>query len=237
MIIELLFPEIASLYGEKGNLDLLKLCFPEADIKMTTLNDEPYFVKHSVDLIVMGPTTEEFQKIIIKRLTPYIERIQTLIHEHVHFWMTGNAMDIFGAYIEDEEGNRVLGLGVFDFHACLYRPKRFNSYVLGKIEDMEVIGFKSQFSQLFPTQINHSWLKVERGFGLNERTMDEGIKVNNFIGTQCLGPFWILNPDYTLKYFKDLGYAKAELPYHSEMLEAYRQRVLEFKDEKYINYP
>lgn len=237
MIIELLFPEIASLYGEKGNLDLLKLCFPEADIKMTKLNDEPYFVKHSVDLIVMGPTTEEFQKIIIKRLTPYVERIQTLIRENIHFWMTGNAMDIFGVYIEDEEGNRVLGLGLFDYHACLHRPKRFNSYVLAKIDDLEVVGFKSQFSQIFSTQKIDSWFKVVRGFGLNEKTMDEGIKVNNFIGTQCLGPFWILNPDYTLKYFKALGYTKAELPYHSEMLEAYRQRVLEFKDEKYINYP
>ena len=236
MIVEMLYPEIASLYGEKGNLDLLKLCFPEALIKMTMLNDEPYFVKHEVDLIVMGPTTEEFQKIIIKRLNPYIDRIQTLIRENIHFWMTGNAMDIFGAYIEDEEGNRVLGLGLFDYHACLYRPKRFNSYVLGKIEDLEVVGFKSQFSQIFPSQIQ-SWFKVDRGFGLNEKTMDEGIKLNNFIGTQCLGPFWILNPDFTLQYFKALGYLKAELPYHAEMLEAYRQRVLEFKDEKYINYP
>ena len=236
MIIEMLYPEIASLYGEKGNLDLLKLCFPEANIRMTMLNDEPYFVKHEVDLIVMGPTTEEFQKIIIKRLTPYIDRIQTMIRENIHFWMTGNAMDIFGAYIEDEEGNRVLGLGLFDYHACLYRPKRFNSYVLGKIEDMEVVGFKSQFSQIFPSQIQ-SWFKVDRGFGLNEKTMAEGIKLNNFIGTQCLGPFWILNPDFTLQYFKTLGYLKAELPYHAEMLEAYRQRVLEFKDEKYINYP
>lgn len=236
MIIEMLYPEIASLYGEKGNLDLLKLCFPEALIKMTMLNDEPYFVKHEVDLIVMGPTTEEFQKIIIKRLTPYIDRIQTMIRENIHFWMTGNAMDIFGAYIEDEEGNRVLGLGLFDYHARLYRPKRFNSYVLGKIDDLEVVGFKSQFSQIFPSQIQ-SWFKVDRGFGLNEKTMDEGIKLNNFIGTQCLGPFWILNPGFTLQYFKMLGYLKAELPYHAEMLEAYRQRVLEFKDEKYINYP
>ena len=43
MIIEMLYPEIASLYGEKGNLDLLKLCFPEANIRMTMLNDEPAF--------------------------------------------------------------------------------------------------------------------------------------------------------------------------------------------------
>lgn len=236
MIIEMLYPEIASLYGEKGNLDLLKLCFPEAVIIMSMLNDEPYFARHEVDLIVMGPTSEAFQKVIIKRLNPYLDRIQSLINQNIHFWITGNAMDIFGAYIEDEEGNRVLGLGLFDYHACLYRPKRFNSYILGEIDDMEVVGFKSQFSQIFPSQ-NQSWFKVERGYGLNEKTMDEGIKVNNFIGTQCLGPFWILNPDFTLKYFKALGYAKSELPYHAEMLEAYRQRILEFKDEKYINYP
>ena len=141
MIIEMLYPEIASLYGEKGNLDLLKLCFPEANIRMTMLNDEPYFVKHEVDLIVMGPTTEEFQKIIIKRLTPYIDRIQTLIRENIHFWLTGNAMDIFGAYIEDEEGNRVLGLGLFDFHARVYGAIGFISYVVGIMVDMVVVGF------------------------------------------------------------------------------------------------
>lgn len=237
MIIEMLYPEIASLFGEKGNLDLLKLCFPDADIKMTRLNDEPYFVKHDVDLIVMGPTSEDYQKRIIKCLTPYVMRIQAMIDANIHFWMTGNAMDIFGNTIEDEEGNRVLGLGLFDYHAKLYRPKRFNSYVLGYVDDMMVVGFKSQFSQIFPNKSVLPWLKVERGFGLHEKTMDEGIKVNNFIGTQCLGPFWILNPDFTLKYFKELGYAKAELPFHKEMFEAYQQRVLEFKDEKYINYP
>jgi hypothetical protein len=237
MIIEMLYPEIASLYGEKGNLDILKLSFPEALFIMTKLNDEPYFAKHEVDLIVMGPTSEDFQKVIIKRLSPYINRIQSLVNQNVHFWITGNAMDIFGAYIEDEEGNRVLGLGMFDYHACLYRPKRFNSYVLGKIDEMEVVGFKSQFSQIFSSQNIHSWFKVVRGFGLNEKTMDEGFKINNFIGTQCLGPFWILNPDFTLNYFKELGYVKEELPYHKEMLEAYQQRVIEFKNEKYINYP
>lgn len=237
MIIEMLYPEIASLYGEKGNLDLLRLCFPEAEFKMTKLNEEPYFVKHPVDLIVMGPTTEDFQKHIIKRLTPYVDRIQNLIDANVHFWMTGNAMELFGKFIEDEEGNRFLGLGLFDYHARLYRPKRFNSYVLGKVQNMEVIGFKSQFSQIFSTQELNSWLKVERGFGLNEKTMEEGIKVHNFIGTQCLGPFWILNPDFTLLYFKELGYANDELPFHAEMMDAYRQRVLEFKDEKFINYP
>lgn len=237
MIIEMLYPEIASLYGEKGNLDLLRLCFPDAMFKMTKLNDEPYFVEHFVDLIVMGPTTENFQKHIIKRLTPYASRIQSLIDAHVHFWMTGNAMELFGKYVEDEEGNRFLGLGLFDYHARLYRPKRFNSYVLGKIDHLEVVGFKSQFSQIFTTKSLNAWFKLERGFGLNEKTMEEGVKFNNFIGTQCLGPFWILNPDFTLQYFKDLGYEKEELPYHCEMLEAYRQRVLEFKDEKYINYP
>ena len=237
MIIEILYPEIASLYGEKGNLDLLRWCFPDAEIILSKLNEEPHFVRHDVDLIVMGPTTEDFQKVLIQRLNPYVERIQSLIEANVHFWMTGNAMDIFGKYIEDEAGKRILGLGLFEFCAQLYRPKRFNSYVLGKIEDMEVIGFKSQFSQLFLLKPIEPWLKVERGFGLNEQTMDEGIKINNFIGTQCMGPFWILNPSFTLRYFKTLGYLKDALPFQAEMEDAYQQRILEFKDEKYINYP
>ncbi|MHB8097635.1 MAG: hypothetical protein ACYDEI_08310, partial [Erysipelotrichaceae bacterium] len=105
MIIELLYPSISALYGEKGNIDYLKLAFKDATFIETELNSVPYFVNHRVDLIFMGPTTERFQKLIIDKLLPYRQNLLDLINNNTFFFITGNALEIFGSHIIEDDGN------------------------------------------------------------------------------------------------------------------------------------
>lgn len=237
MIIELLYPSVSALYGEKGNIDYLKLAFKDATFIETEMNDVPYFVNHKVDLIFMGPTTERFQKIIIEKLMPYRNQIKTLIDENCYFLITGNALEIFGSYIIEDNGNRGEALNIFSFYAKQDLMHRFNSYVLATYDSIELVGFKSQFTQIYPIEDLPIWMEMKRGIGLNKENGTEGIHINNFYGTHCLGPFLILNPLFTLKLFKQLGYREEKLPFEDDLLEAYYQRVIEFKDEKNINYP
>lgn len=236
MIIELLYPSVSALYGEKGNIDYLKKAFKDAIFIETDMNDVPYFVSNKVDLVFMGPTTERFQSIIIDKLLPYKNIIQNKINDNDYFWITGNALEIFGSYIIDDKGNRIPALDIFPFYSKQDLMRRFNSYVLATINGLEVVGFKSQFTTVHPIEALPVWMSMVRGIGFNKDNGFEGIKKNNFYGTHCLGPFLILNPLFTKQLFKSLGYGEDKIPFEDDLMAAYVQRVKEFKDEKNINY-
>ena len=237
MIIELLYPSISALYGEKGNIDYLKLVFKNATFIETELNSIPYFVNHNVDLVFMGPTTERYQKIIIDKLSPYRQRLIDLINSNVYFLITGNALEIFGSYIIEDDGNRINALDIFHFYSKQDLMHRFNSYILAEYDGYEFVGFKSQFTRIYPISELPIWLKLNRGIGFNNDLDPEGIKYHNFFGTHCLGPLLIMNPIFTKHLFKQLGYNESSLPFEDDLLSAYNKRILEFKNEKLINYP
>lgn len=237
MIIELLYPSISALYGEKGNIDYLKLAFKDATFIETELNSVPYFVNHRVDLIFMGPTTERFQKIIIDKLLPYRQNLLDLINNNTFFFITGNALEIFGSHIIEDDGNRFNALDIFSFYSKQDLMHRFNTYVLAEYDGYEFVGFKSQFTRVYPISELPIWLKLNRGIGFNKELDPEGIKFHNFYGTHCLGPILIMNPIFTKQLFKQLGYTECTIPYEDDLLNAYHKRVLEFKNDKLINYP
>ena len=90
--------------------------------------------------------TEKMQEKVINKLKPYKERIKELIDENVVFLVTGNAIEIFGKYIENEDGTKIDALDIFDIYAKRDMLHRHNSIFIGNWEDIKVVGFKSQFT-------------------------------------------------------------------------------------------
>ena len=229
MKIEMLYPEVCNLFGDTSNIKYLKKCIPEAEIIKTEINSEPAFVKQDVDMIYMGPMPENIQEIAINKLKPYKERIQELINKNVVFLVTGNAVEIFGKYIENEDGSKIEGLSLFDIYAKRDMMKRHNSIYLGTYEDIEIVGYKSQFTMAYGDNEKNYFSKVELGIGLNKESKLEGIKQNNFIGTYIIGPILILNPLFTKKMLSMLGVKDTSIAFEKETMEAYEQRLLEFR--------
>lgn len=228
MKIEILFPEFCNLYGDMFNMKYLKKCLPEAEFIETALEEEPTFVKENVNLIYLGPMTEKTQEKVILKLLPYKERIIDLIEKNTVFLFTGNAVEVLGKYIENEDGTRIEGLGIFDIHAKRDMFHRHNSFLIGKYEGIEVIGFKSQFTMLYGDNTNMAFLEVEKGIGINKESKLEGIKKNNFIGTYLIGPLLILNPLFTKKILEMLG-VDGEVALKEETMAAYEERIKEFR--------
>ena len=106
---------------------------------------------------------------------------------------------------------------------------RHNSIFLGKYEDIEIVGFKSQFTMAYGDNENNYFVKAEKGIGLNKESKLEGIKQNNFIGTYLIGPILILNPLFTKKLIQMLGVEKQTIAFEKETMDAYEQRLEEFK--------
>ena len=71
--IEVLFPEIANLYGDLENIEYLKKSYPEVEVVETHLTGEPEFMKETPSLIYMGTLTENGQRLAVEKLS-YAEK-------------------------------------------------------------------------------------------------------------------------------------------------------------------
>ena len=204
MKIEILFPEFCNLYGDISNIKYLKKCLSNQKVKYieTSFDMEPSFVTQDINFIYLGPMTENRQEKVIKKLMPYKKRREELIEKNTVFLFTGNALEILGKYIENEDGIKIEALGIFDVYAKRNMMHRHNSLFIGEYNNIKVVGFKSQFTMMYGNNTDNYFLKVEKGIGINKESKLEGINKNNFFGTYLTGPILILNPLFTKKYYK-----------------------------------
>ena len=187
--------------------------------------DTPAFVNEDVDMIYLGCTTERKQEQIIGILSQYRDRIIELIDKGVIFLATGNAVEIFGNYIEDA-GRKIDALGIFDFYSVRYmRRDRHNSQFIGTFDDITVLGHRSQFSFAYG-DFDDNFIDIQKGIGMNPDTKKEGVRRNNFYGTYSLGPFLILNPLFAKKLMRIMGIDDT-LCFEKEIVEAYEYRLTE----------
>lgn len=116
-----------------GNIKYLEEALKDADFIYTSLNDTPSFCDNEVNLIYLGPTTENYQEEIIELLFPYKEKIIEQINSNVIFLTTGNALEIFGKYILKPDGTKIEALGIFDIYSERGENDRFNELSLRKL--------------------------------------------------------------------------------------------------------
>ncbi|MEE1242510.1 hypothetical protein [Frisingicoccus sp.] len=232
MKIEVLFPEYCNLFADSSNMKYLQQCLPEAEFIYTDYMSEPVFVTETVNLIYMGAMTEHMQSMVIKKLMPYKERIVELIKQDVPFLITSNALEIFGRWIENEDGTKEKALGIFDFYAKRDMMHRFNGLVRGHFGDMPIIGFKTQFSMAYSQEFKYPFIQIDRGTGMNPKVNVEGIHLNHFYGTYLVGPFLVLNPLFTKYLMKVMGVEQPVLAHEAVIMDAYERRMKEFMDPK-----
>ena len=107
--------------------------------------------------------------------------------------------------------------------------KRHNSNFIGKYEEIEIVGFKSQFTQSYGNNEENYFAKVEKGIGINPDSMLEGLQKNNFLATYIIGPILILNPEFTKKVLEKMGIQEAKIAFEEDIKNAYNQRLRELK--------
>ena len=233
MKIEALYPELCNLYGDAMNAEYLHRAVPEAELIKTTLKEKPAFTSGDPDMIYMGSMTESGQSIAAEALLPYRDRIMDMIGGGTVFLITGNALELFGTRIENEDGSYIETLGIFELYAKRQMMRRYNSIYLGAFGKIEIVGFKSQFSHSYGNSIPIPPLfHTSRGAGQKPGQQEEGVRLNNFLATYVLGPLLILNPPFTHYLLGLLNAGGRELPYEREAMAAYEARLREFHDPK-----
>lgn len=230
MKIEMLYPEICNLYGDPGNIMYLKKCAPECEIIKTSLNETPYFVSNDVNMIYIGPMSENSQELVIEKLRPFKNDIENKINNNTVFLATGNALEIFGKSIECEDGKIIECLGIFNTVAKRSMLKRYNGLFLGKFYDLDIVGFNSRFSHSYDADAENMLFNVVRGRGINPQCSFEGLHKNNFFGTYVTGPLLVLNPPFTKYILKLLGAESLELAFEETAIKCYKKRIAEYQN-------
>lgn len=232
MVVEILFQEVCGLYGDSQNATYLQACLPDAEFVFTKLTDVPYFVENKPDLIYMGCMSEAIQRRVIGKLLPYKQRLEELVNDGVVFLATGNAGEVFTKQIEYvTEKISTEGLGFFDLTVKTDLFNRYNGVVLGDFKDLKIVGFRSQFSFLYGDNSGFEFIKCQRGIGINPKSKLEGMRKNNLICTQLLGPILPLNPLFC-EYLLRLCGSNTPAAYREDALSAYEQRLAEFQSAK-----
>ena len=228
MKIEILFPEYCNLFGDAYNMVYLQKTLPEAEFIRTAIGDDVRFTEEKIDLVYMGPMSERVQELIIKKFKPIREKIMKAVESGTVFLFTGNALEIFGDYIENEDGSRVEALGIYRLWAKRDMMHRHNSAFEGTFEGETVMGFKTQFTMAYTPDDSLALFKKTRGVGLNQKADFEGIRFHNFFGTYLVAPILVANPPFTKYLLKLMGAENTELAFEAETVAAYEQRKKDF---------
>lgn len=229
MKIEVLYPEICCLFGDKANMRYFEMCLPEAEFIRTPVSEMPRFLTEDVDMVYFGSCSESNQEKILSRIKEHKGRIKELIEKGVVFLMTGNSFEIMGNYIEKPDGEKIEALGIMDFYSERTIPKRNNSLFSGKFGEIEIVGYTSRFSHSYGINEKDSFISVTKGYGSYIDAGTEGIRKNNLYGTYLLGPFLIQNPLFTKYLMGKLGVENPVLAFEDEIMKAYDVRVKEFR--------
>lgn len=234
MIVEILFNEVCNLYGDGQNVTYLQATLPDAQFIFTALTDQPYFSDNRPDMIYIGSMSEATQRRVIEKLLPLKDRIHELVDSNVLILATGNAGEIFTKHISYvTEKVEVDALGVADFTVKTNLFDRYNGKVLGTFEDLDIVGFRSQFSFLYGDNEKNYFVKCTRGSGINRQSSLEGFRVNNLFVTQILGPILPLNPLFCERLIALTGNS-VSAAYRDDAIAAYEQRLAEFRDSKTV---
>ena len=157
-----LYPDMLELYGDYGNIQVLKYRIEargyKAIIDRYSIGDNaPNF--NDYDIVFAGGGADNEQSILADDLVKYKDNIKDAVNNGVFFLLICGAYQLFGKYYKGVEGNIIPGLEVFDYYTVANpdRKKRCigNIVIEATLNGVEtkVIGFENHGGQTFDISI------------------------------------------------------------------------------------
>lgn len=201
-----LYPDMLELYGDYGNIQVLKYRMEKRNIKCIidkySIGDEkPNFCDY--DIIFAGGGADNEQSILAEDLVQYKNEIKKAVQEGVFFLLICGAYQLFGKYYKGVEGNIIPGLDIFPYYteAVEDRKKRCIGNIVLEVElakgkPTKVIGFENHGGQTY--QSTSTFGKVLYGNGNKFGDEKEGFFLGNVIATYLHGPLLSKNPEVSV---------------------------------------
>ena len=197
-----LYPNMMDLYGDSGNLQILKYRAEKRGIKLkidghTVTDSAPDFRKY--DLIFLGGGSDKEQKVVARDILQYTQDIKSAYENGVFILTICGGFQLFGQSYKDAGDHLIEGLGLFDFYTESSTDKR--QRCIGNIviettldsETVKLVGFENHGGQTH--DVNQPFGRVLVGNGNTFQNSHEGMMTENFIGTYLHGPLLSKNPE------------------------------------------
>lgn len=223
-----LYPNLMNLYGDYGNLSVLKKHLEDqgADVQIDRKEVEESIDLSLYDMIYMGSGTESVQLIALNDLMKYRHHLKKAVDEGKVVLFTGNAMELAGKKIDEHPA---LDLADFETETG---EKRYTGDVIVRNEQIgEVVGFINKSTSIKGGETNKLFDYVFRHVTLKDNEY-EGFRIKNFFGTHIIGPVLVKNPcfmDCIVGLLVKDEYKQFSYPYEED---AYATTLEELKKRK-----
>ena len=204
-----LYYDLLNLYGENANTRCIKRALElnkiKVNVDLKSIGDKIDFKKY--DLIYIGSGSEEDLLLALDDIKTRKEELKKYIEDDKYLILTGNAMDLFGEYIETDK--RTNALGIFKYQTKFINESIFENAstdrIVGEIKaktkliKQEIIGFQNRCD--LNINVKTPLFKIDKKFSNDLENENEGFTYKNVYATHIIGPLLIRNPyltDYIL---------------------------------------
>ena len=234
-----LYYDLLNLYGENANTrcieNSLKLNNIKVHVDYKSVGDSIDLKKYDLVYISMG--SEESLLLANKDIKRLALDFKDYIESDKFLLLTGNAMDLFGKYIETKD-EKIDALDIFDYTTKFITESTFENasvdrivgqvYGTTKLIKEKIIGFHNRCDLNY--NIKSPLFKLEERFSNDLKNNNEGFTYKNVYATHIIGPLLIRNPYFTdcilskLCETKKLKYTKSD----EDSIKAYKKYLSNF---------
>lgn len=195
-----MYHDIMDLYGDKGNIRVLKKRCEDRqiDIIIDTCAMQEKKVLSDYDILFIGGGADKEQSLLYADLLSRKDAILTALDKGTFVLLICGGYQFFGQYYIDNNGNRIEGLGLFDYYTesnpnvgrCIG-----NIAVEAKLDGntYQVVGFENHGGQT--KNVKTAFGRVLFGHGNEYKSQFEGFYNGQVLGTYMHGPLLPKNPE------------------------------------------
>lgn len=193
-----LYSQSLDLYGDHKNLHVLCRRIREAGCNVLVHRQELFqeLSFEGYDMVYIGHGKAENLAAVAKHFVAYGEMVQSAIAYGQLWLVTGNARQLFGDYFTVPGGERLPGIGMFDYHGVETGEVYVSDMIAHPVfaPDTVIYGFANRTAYL-EGENRYPLFRVITGFGDGAAySGSEGTLYKNFFATWSMGPILARNP-------------------------------------------
>ncbi|WP_238881269.1 type 1 glutamine amidotransferase [Clostridium sp. YIM B02551] len=195
-----LYPDLLNVYGDLGNILVLKYRSEQRGIKVniTNLSLGDKFNRNDFDIVFFGGGQDYEQSIVsddLKLNKGY--ELQEYIERGKVFLAICGGYQLLGKYYTSPKGEKLEGLNILDLYTT-GGSTRFIGNTMIKNEDFNetYVGFENHSGRTYLGDDLKPLGKCIVGYGNNGEDGNEGCIYKNTYGTYFHGPFLSKNPEF-----------------------------------------
>ncbi|MCK2000169.1 glutamine amidotransferase [[Brevibacterium] frigoritolerans] len=189
------FPDKLNLYGDRGNIiSLVKRCeWRGIKLNVKEIRKTDGLTMDDMDIFFIGGGSDREQSLA----TDELQKIKGVLKEKIESGVPGlticGGYQFLGKEYIDANGNKLETLGILDFTTVAKQPRLIGNVLIRSEKFGTIVGFENHGGRTY-----HSFESlgtVEKGYGNDDESKQEGIVYKNLIGTYLHGPILPKNPN------------------------------------------